>query len=90
MIDFDRIRDFKAAEGDKIDLSLIDANTLLGDNNAFTLAGSFTGVAGQLIYGTTASGYLVQGDVNGDAVADIAIEVRLVGSSSLSGADFIL
>ena len=90
LIDFDRIRDFKAAEGDKIDLSLIDANTLLGDNNAFTLAGSFTGVAGQLIYGTTASGYLVQGDVNGDAVADIAIEVRLVGSSSLSGADFIL
>ncbi len=90
LIDFDRIRDFKAAEGDKIDLSLIDANTLLGDNNAFTLAGSFTGVAGQLIYGTTASGYLVQGNVNGDAVADIAIEVRLVGSSSLSGADFIL
>ena len=71
-------------------MSLIDANTMLGDNNAFTLASSFTGVAGQLIYGQTASGYLVQGDVNGDALADLVIDVRLVGATTLTSSDFLL
>ncbi len=46
---FDRIRDFNASEGDKIDLSLIDASTVVGDNNAFVFSTSFTGMAGQLI-----------------------------------------
>ena len=50
----------------------------------------FTGVAGQLIFGMTASGLLVQGDVNGDGVADFAFEVRLVGTDSLGPGDFIL
>jgi VCBS repeat-containing protein len=87
----DTIRDFTASQGDKLDLSLIDANTVLGGNNDFTLGGAaFTGVAGELIQGATASGYLVQGDVNGDAIADFAIEVRLAGVSSLSASDFIL
>ncbi len=88
-MDRDRIRDFSSAQGDKIDLSLIDANTILGGNNDFTLSASFTGVAGQLIHGATATGYLVQGDVNGDAVADIVFQVDLVGTSSLTAADFI-
>ncbi len=73
-IDFDRIRDFSLAEGDKIDLSLIDANTVLGGNNAFTLSSSFTGAAGQLVFDPV-TGMLV-GDVNGDALADLMIEVR--------------
>jgi VCBS repeat-containing protein len=85
----DRIRDFSSAQGDKIDLSLIDANTILGGNNDFTLSASFTGAAGQLIHGTTATGYLVQGDVNGDAVADIVFQVDLVGAASLTANDFI-
>jgi VCBS repeat-containing protein len=86
----DRIRDFTASQGDKIDLSLIDANTVLAGNNDFTPVASFTGVAGQLVWGSTASGYLLQGDVSGDGVADFAVEVRLVGSSSLTAADLIL
>jgi VCBS repeat-containing protein len=91
LIDLDRIRDFTPSQGDKLDLSFIDANTVLGGNNDFTLGGaSFTGVAGQLIQGTTASGYLVQGDVNGDAIADFAVEIRLVGVSSLAPTDFLL
>ncbi len=40
---FDRIRDFNDAEGDKIDLSLIDASTVVGENNAFVVTASFTG-----------------------------------------------
>jgi VCBS repeat-containing protein len=89
-IDFDRIRDFTPSQGDRIDLSLIDANTILGGNNDFTLASAFTGIAGQLLHGTTAAGLAVQGDVNGDALADFTIEVRLVGASNLSANDFML
>ncbi len=89
-LDFDRVRDFNRAEGDKIDLSAIDANTILGGNGAFVFVASFTGVAGQLTSGMTASGFLVQADVNGDAVADFAIDVRLVGATSMQASDFIL
>jgi Ca2+-binding RTX toxin-like protein len=45
----DQIRDFSHAQGDRIDLSAIDAITG-GANNAFTFigAGAFTGMAGQI------------------------------------------
>ena len=36
------------AHGDKINLSSIDANTKVADNQGFTFASAFTGVAGQL------------------------------------------
>ncbi|MEQ1805404.1 MAG: Ig-like domain-containing protein, partial [Burkholderiaceae bacterium] len=74
IIDFDRIRDFSLAEGDRIDLSLIDANTVLGGDNAFTLSASFTGAAGQLVFDPVTG--MLMGDVNGDALADLVIEVR--------------
>lgn len=73
---FDTIRDFSAGEGDRIDLSLIDANSVLAGNNEFVWSSVFTGSAGQLTIGATTGGYLVQGDVNGDAIADLAFEVR--------------
>ena len=83
----DRIRDFSAAQGDKIDLSLIDANTILGGNNDFVLSPSFTGAAGQLtITFDPATGSLVQGDVNGDGVADFVFSVDRV---ALTGADLL-
>jgi VCBS repeat-containing protein len=87
---FDRIRDFSAAEGDKIDLSAIDANHVLGGNNEFVVSSSFTGVAGQLTTGLVGGTLMVQGDVNGDRVADIAIEVRFSSGATLNPADFIL
>ncbi len=88
VIDLDRIRDFSSAEGDKIDLSLIDASTVIGGNNAFVLSASFTGVAGQLVLTQTAAGdMLVQGDVNGDGIADLQVEVR--GAAYLGATDFL-
>jgi VCBS repeat-containing protein len=74
VLEFDRIRDFSLAEGDRIDLSLIDANTVLGGNNAFTFSSSFTGVAGQLVFDPVTG--MLLGDVNGDSAADLMIEVR--------------
>jgi len=70
----DVIRDFSLAEGDRIDLSQVDANTRLVGNQSFTLAGSSFGrVAGQLVQADTAAGLLVQGDVDGDGKADMAL-----------------
>jgi Ca2+-binding RTX toxin-like protein len=84
----DKILDFSHAEGDRIDLSAIDANTTLSGDQAFTLTGTFTHAAGQLIELAKTGGWLVEGDVNGDAKPDFAI---FVGAASAPGAgDFIL
>jgi Ca2+-binding RTX toxin-like protein len=73
----DRIADFSLVESDKIDLSAIDANVnaagdqaflFIGNNNAFVP--SFG--AGQLRF----NGGFLEGDVNGDLVADFRIEVN--------------
>ena len=81
----DRIFDFSSAEGDSIMLGSIDANTYVAGDQAFTYIGSaaFTGVAGQLNY----IGGFVQGDTNGDRVADFMIQVN---AASLSASDFSL
>ena len=84
----DRIMDFSAAENDRIDLSAIDANSHSTADNAFVLAAQFTHVSGQLIRVAQAGGYLVQGDVNGDGVADFGIFVHT--ATPLGAADFIL
>ncbi len=78
--------------GDRIDLSAIDANTLIGSDQAFTIGALANGQAGrlQLTPGSFSSvNYvLVQGDVNGDGVADFAILV--LNTTSLAGSDFVL
>jgi Ca2+-binding RTX toxin-like protein len=75
----DYIPDFSEAEGDKIDLSLIDANFLVAGDQAFGFIGNgaFTGAAGELRFNTTFG--FVEGDVTGDAVADFQIEIDLTG-----------
>lgn len=84
----DVITDFNHAELDKIDLSIIDANVNLVNDQAFSFIGNNVAfsAAGQLRY--DAALYSVFGDVNGDAVADFQIE--LTGVASLSASDFVL
>ncbi len=88
----DRILDFSRAEGDRIDLSAVDANTMNGignPNDAFTfITGAFGKVAGQLRAMTTAGVTLLQGDTNGDGVADVCI--RFEGAPTLMVGDFLL
>ncbi len=84
----DRISDFNRADGDKLDLTGVDANSNLATDQAFTFlgAGAFTHTAGELRSTATASGNIVQGDVNGDGVADFTFVV--VGPASLVSGDF--
>jgi hypothetical protein len=86
----DFIWDFTRAEGDKINLSAIDANTIKSSNQAFSFIGSaaFSGVAGQLRYEYVDGHTLVTGDVNGDRIADFA--VALYDVMPLVATDFVL
>lgn len=85
---YDTITDFSHAQGDRIDLSLLDASTKIAGDNAFSLVSAFTHVAGQLISVAETGGYFVQGDVNGDGFADFGLHV--VTSTQLVVSDFIL
>ena len=84
----DTITDFLSGT-DTIDLAGIDANTGTGGDEAFSfIATDFTGVAGQLRLDTTnATHHLVLGDVNGDGLADFAIDI---GASNVVAGDFVL
>lgn len=90
----DRIADFVPGS-DRMDLSTIDANgAAAGHVFAWRGTAAFSGVAGQLRYrhenpaGTVNDKTIVEGDVNGDKVADFHIEIA--GIRTLASSDFIL
>ncbi len=74
--------------GDRIDLSRIDAISG-GANDAFSFIGgaAFT-AAGQLRVTANGSAWLVEGDIDGDGIADFAIDVG--ADHPLVATDFIL
>ena len=88
----DRIIDFSHAEGDRINLGQVDANTTgaATGNQAFTFIGSqaFHHTAGELRSEVVSGNTYVTGDTDGDGIADFMI--RLDGSHALVGADFVL
>lgn len=88
----DIITDFDDSGSDRMEISRFDADTGTGGNQAFNFVGtaSFSNTAGELRfeqnvnYGWT----IVQGDVNGDGIADF--EIELTGLLTLNAADFLL
>ncbi|HZH27651.1 MAG TPA: choice-of-anchor Q domain-containing protein [Azospirillaceae bacterium] len=82
----DVILDFVTAEGDRLDISAIDANPYRDGNQAFAFIGrnAFTGSAGQLHLVSTSTGLVVEGDLNGDRVADFQVELYQVSDISQS------
>ncbi len=86
----DVITDFSQADNERIQLSLVDANTVATNDQAFTWIGNgaFTGVAGQLHYAQAGGNTYVEGDTNGDGTADFVI--ALTGIVNLAAGDFAL
>lgn len=96
----DVIKDFAhsaiAALSDHIDVSTVDANVLTAGNGAFTWigTGAFHGGAGELHFrvedstDNTKDKTIIEGDINGDKIADFQIE--LSGLKALVASDFIL
>jgi Ca2+-binding RTX toxin-like protein len=83
---YDNITDFEVAF-DFIDLSLIDANSLLFGNQAFNTNGTSTNTPGDLWishYGGIGSigNYMIYGDVDGDGNADLQILVHITSGTS--------
>ncbi len=88
----DTITDFDHFQHDKIDLQVIDADTITGSNQAFHFIGAkgFHHRAGELQvkYNAARDVGIVSGDLNGDAKADFQIEVH--SESALLKTDFVL
>jgi serralysin len=85
----DTIVDFERADGDVIDLSMIDADLATARDDAFRLVdGPFTGAAGELRVVASAKGALLLGDVDGDGTAEFGLLVS--GQTAMTEADFAL
>lgn len=68
----DRITDY--AQGvDRLNLSEIDANTGVANDQAFVLVGAFTGAAGQAVLSYAGGVSTLRLDVNGDGTSDLDI-----------------
>jgi Ca2+-binding RTX toxin-like protein len=87
----DRIADFSQAEGDTIDLGLVDADSLTGGDQAFTFigTGAFTSTAGELRYQVVNTNVFVYGDTNGDGAADFMIRLANF-TAPLTESDFVI
>jgi Ca2+-binding RTX toxin-like protein len=80
----DVIGDFKTSEGDKIDLSTLDANLATAANDAFSFIGASafsSNATGQLRF----AGGVLYGSTDADTAAEF--EIQLVGVSNLQTAD---
>ncbi|MBW8727460.1 MAG: hypothetical protein JF625_20210 [Inquilinus limosus] len=86
----DRITDFSHAQGDRIDLSVIDANTGAAGNQAFTFIGTglFTHHAGELRFAFNGADTTIAGDVDGNGTSDF--HITLTGHIVLAAVDFVL
>jgi Ca2+-binding RTX toxin-like protein len=86
----DWILDYSRAQGDVINLRMIDANTNVAADQKFAFIGTqgFHKVAGELRYEVVNGVANVYGDVNGDGAADFQLVMPGVGT--LTAGDFIL
>jgi Ca2+-binding RTX toxin-like protein len=86
----DQIKDFSAADGDRIDLSAIDADVTTGADEAFTFIANaaYSGTAGELRFTSGAVNSIVRGDIDGDGADDF--QILVAGVTTLSAGDFVL
>lgn len=87
----DEILDFEAGT-DRVELVRIDADTNTAGDQAFRWIGgeAFSGSAGELRAFEEGSTWYVEGDVDGDGVADLVILLTIRGETPLTAGDFLL
>jgi len=86
----DTIFDFSGLAGDRIDLHSIDADTATAGDQAFAWidTAAFSGVAGELRQETAGGITSLYGDIDGNMVADL--QINLAGGPVMVLADFLL
>ena len=86
----DRVQDFRRSQGDRIDLSALDAQRGVAGHQAFDLIGTgrFSGAAGELRWQAAGGGLRLAADTDGDRQADFVL--HLAGITALRPADLIL
>jgi serralysin len=84
----DLILDFNAGEGDRIDLTGIDARSSVAGDQPFTFVTWYTKKPGEVMVSAEGGGYVVKGDLNGDGASEFMIKV--MSSTKLAAGDFIL
>jgi Ca2+-binding RTX toxin-like protein len=86
----DVVHDFSRSQGDLLNLSLVDAKSSVAGEQAFTFIGTaaFSSAEGELRFEYVGGNTFVQGDTNGDGVADFTIQ--LTGLHALQASDFLL
>ena len=83
----DLVADFSTEENDKIDFRAIDADEFEELDQAFVFIGdaAFSGAVGQLRFVLMGAGLRLEGDTNGDFLADF--ELTLSGTSTIAASD---
>jgi Ca2+-binding RTX toxin-like protein/subtilisin-like proprotein convertase family protein len=86
----DTLRDFLHSQFDVIDLSAIDANSLVAGDQAFSFIGTsaFSMNAGELHYAVSGTTSSLSGDVDGNGVADFVLQLTSV--TTLVAGDFVV
>jgi Ca2+-binding RTX toxin-like protein len=75
-LETDQIFDFARGEGDRLDLSGVDANSKIAGDQAFTLVGGFSKQAGQMVMTFAAGITTLKLDVNGDGKVDYQLKIN--------------
>jgi Ca2+-binding RTX toxin-like protein len=87
-VEVDTVNDLTTAQGDKLDLSAIDADSSTGADDAFHLVGSFSHHAGEMTLSFSAGITLLSLDVDGDGSADYRMKIS--GDVHLDSGGWIL
>jgi Ca2+-binding RTX toxin-like protein len=74
-IEVDTVNDLSAGQGDRLDLSAIDADSTTAGDQAFHLVGGFSHHAGEMTLGFFGGTTILQLDVDGDGRADYRMTI---------------